>query len=147
MMSWLQLRFGKSPVSIHHLAFYPRPDDWFDVVVDLEKNHPEPLRLDSIQFRGWVRWLMLSDQPVNFTLVANGNMQVRFGAMTKTDFEAFLARLRDQGTIKVRLALRSGTTRAIRSCKLSREAIDHSITTTWQLRVNAANPAADHSAH
>lgn len=124
---------------IHHLAFYPCRDNWYDVVVDFEKDYPDPLGVDSIQFRGRVRWLMLADQPANFTLVANRKMQFRFGMISQTDFEAFLARLRDRGTIKVRLALRSGTTRAIRSCKLSRDAIDHTIQTAWPPRATGKN--------
>ena len=91
MFRWLQFRFGRPPVKIHRVAFYPWRNDWYDVVIDFEKDHPEPVGVDSVQFRGWVRWLALADQPAKFTLTANRKIQFRFGVMSPIDFEAFLA--------------------------------------------------------
>src|SRR5216683_3167514 len=115
MLHWLQLRFGRLPLKIHHVAFHPRPDDHYDVVVDFEKDHPGALGVELIQFRGWVRWLPLADQPTKFSLVANRKVQFRFGIVSRVDFEALLARLRDKESIKIRFILKSGGTRAMRS--------------------------------
>jgi hypothetical protein len=126
MFRWLQFRFGRLPVKIHRVAFYSLRQDWYDVVIDFEKDDPEPVGVDSVQFRGWVRWLTLEDKPGNFILAANRRIQIRFGVMSEIDFDAFQARLRDKGCIRVRLALRSTGISAKRTCLLSREAIDQS---------------------
>ena len=131
MLDWLQLRFGTLPLRIHHVAFHPRRDDRYDVVVDFEKDHPGALGVELIQFRGWVRWLPLADQPTKFSLVANRKVQFRFGIVSRVDFEALLARLKDKGSIKIRLVLRSGGSRTMRSCMLPRNAIDHTTQTPW----------------
>lgn len=138
MLRWLQFRFGKLPVRVHRLAFYPAADGWYDVVIDFEKDYPDPVGVDFVQFRGWVRWLPLEDQPGKFTLAANRRLPFRFGSMSQTDFEAFSARLRDKGAIKVRLGLRSGATSATRTCMVSREMIDHDFQTPWPPRAAAA---------
>jgi hypothetical protein len=131
---WLKFRFGKPPVNIHRVAFYPWRDGWHDVVIDFEKDHPESVGVDSVQFNGWVRWLTLAEQPLKFTLAANKRIEIRFGAISPVDFEAFLVRLRDKGSIKVRLALSSGTTSTKRLCTLPRNAIDHDSKTAWPPR-------------
>ncbi len=121
-------------MKIHRVAFCPWRNHWYDVVIDFEKDHPEPVGLDSVQFRGWVPWLALANQPAKFTLTANRKIQFRFGVMSPVDFEAFLTRLRDKGSVKVRVALKSGTTSGTRLCRLSRDAVDHSIKTPWPPR-------------
>jgi hypothetical protein len=78
-----------------------------------------------------VRWLPIVDQPINFTLVANSATPFRLGAISQSDFDAFLVRQNYGGHAKARLALRGAGVTAKRVCRIPADAIDHSARTIW----------------